>query len=270
MSPAPSPEPALKGRFPFRLGATSYVIPADIVPNVRALAERVDDVEIVLFESDAISPLPGPEIIEELAVIASEHHLTYTVHLPLDIHLGHPDETERRLSVEKCLRAAGGMSALRPFAWVLHFTKPAALLDGSMGTGAWQDRLERSAYELIEGGLGAKRLCIETLDYPFELVQEVVDRKGLSVCLDIGHLLTAGLDVYGYVERFLPRSRVVHLHGVEGGKDHSSLACLEGRLLERIIRALCVDRILDRVVTIEVFDKAALDESLRLLERFTR
>ena len=36
----------------FRIGATSYIIPADILPNVEYLAPQVDDVELVLFETD--------------------------------------------------------------------------------------------------------------------------------------------------------------------------------------------------------------------------
>ena len=35
----------------FHIGATSYVIPADLAPNAEYLATRVDDMELVLFES---------------------------------------------------------------------------------------------------------------------------------------------------------------------------------------------------------------------------
>jgi len=34
----------LKNRFPFRLGTTSYIIPADLITNVRFLASYVDDI----------------------------------------------------------------------------------------------------------------------------------------------------------------------------------------------------------------------------------
>ena len=36
----------------FRLGTTSYIIPDEILPNVRFLAGKVQDVELVLFEVD--------------------------------------------------------------------------------------------------------------------------------------------------------------------------------------------------------------------------
>ena len=52
---------------PFRVGATSYVIPDHILPNVEYLAPLVDDVELVLFETDEYgSNLPDTSVIERL------------------------------------------------------------------------------------------------------------------------------------------------------------------------------------------------------------
>ncbi len=53
--------------YPFRLGTTSYIIPADILPNVRYLADKVQDVELVLFEvDDGQNNLPSAEVIDDL------------------------------------------------------------------------------------------------------------------------------------------------------------------------------------------------------------
>ena len=93
MTATPTP---LKGRFPFRLGTSSYIIPADIIPNVEYLADKVDDVELVLFESDEISNIPDAGTVETLANLAARHGLSYTVHLPLDAPLGHADEPVRK------------------------------------------------------------------------------------------------------------------------------------------------------------------------------
>jgi hypothetical protein len=48
----------MKGTFPFRLGTSSYIIPDEILPNIQYLKDLVDDVEIVLFESDEYSNIP--------------------------------------------------------------------------------------------------------------------------------------------------------------------------------------------------------------------
>ena len=84
------PPPVLKGAFPFRLAATSYIIPADILPNVRFLGPFVDEVELVLFESAYESNLPSEETIRELKSLASGMNLTYNVHLPTDAFVGDP------------------------------------------------------------------------------------------------------------------------------------------------------------------------------------
>ncbi|RME36673.1 MAG: hypothetical protein D6793_05375 [Thermoflexia bacterium] len=72
----------------FRLGSTSYVYPADILPNVQRLAGLVEDVELVLFEIPQASNLPDIRTIEGLREVARRYRISYTVHLPTDLQLG--------------------------------------------------------------------------------------------------------------------------------------------------------------------------------------
>jgi hypothetical protein len=72
------------------------VVPDEIIPNVRFLSDRVDDIEIVLFETREFSNIPSTEIVRGLKSLAADHDLAYTVHLPIDIHTGHADAGERR------------------------------------------------------------------------------------------------------------------------------------------------------------------------------
>lgn len=78
-----------------RIGTTSYIIPDDILPNVRYLADKVDDIELVLFESEEMSNLPDEKTIRELSLLGESHDLSYTVHFPLDIYPGSRDQQER-------------------------------------------------------------------------------------------------------------------------------------------------------------------------------
>jgi len=100
--------------YRFRLGSTSYVYPADILPNVRRLAGIVDDVELVLFEVDEQSNFPDAETIAELQQLASLHGMSYTVHLPLDLRLGTSRQEERLISIEKALKVMRATRALEP------------------------------------------------------------------------------------------------------------------------------------------------------------
>lgn len=257
---------SLKSRFPFRLGTTSYVIPADLAENVAFLAEKVDDIELVLFESHEISNLPDAATLRTLGEMAQRHDLTYTVHLPLDTWLGHADASVRRQSVDKCLRVIDITGPLNPFAYILHFHGDRRGESPSADMTRWTDG-HRLAVERLLQAVSPEALCVETLDYPYQLIEDIVVDYELSVCLDIGHHLFYGVNPEEYLDRYLPRTRVLHLHGVEEGHDHRSLACLPDGLLAALVNRLGSGPEKPRVLTMEIFDEAALSESMDVLRR---
>ena len=76
-----------------------------------------------------------------------------------------------------------------------------------------------------------------------------------------------GHDLDDFLERYGSRIRVLHLHGIKDGKDHCSLACLDVHVLE-LLMAFLHDGGTQRIVTMEVFGQADLDESLRVMSRY--
>lgn len=261
---------SMKNRFPFRVGTTSYILPADLLSNVAFLAPLVDDVELVLFESEEISNLPDGNVVRELDGLKRAGGITYTVHLPLDIQPGSPDENVRKRSVEKCLRVVEITRALDPFAYILHFAGERRGMRPAPDIGCWQVALERSVRDLLDGGLKAEDLCVETLDYPFELVAGIVFRNRLSMCIDVGHLLFHEYPVERYFRRYLERCRVLHLHGVVDGCDHRHIGMPDGGAVRSVLERLCADPDRERVLTIEVFSRRDLERSLEILEEFDR
>jgi sugar phosphate isomerase/epimerase len=248
-----------KGRYPFRIGTTSYIIPEDIIPNVRVLAPLVDDVELLIFESDEISNLPDDVVLAELRRIASEYDLSYTVHLPIDIRLGAEDESERLSSVQKCLRVMERMDGVSPFAYVLHFSNTSFVAMDEMSGAQWDlwlSQIDKSISDLVGAGVAAESLCIETLSYDFGRVFPIVEKHGLSICLDIGHIIMYGGSVEEYLERYLERTRIFHVHGIKSGKDHASLKYLDKGVLSVILDLLCREGERQRVMTVEVFSEA--------------
>ena len=211
--------------FPFRLGTSSYIIPADILPNAHYLAGKVKDIELILFEvDDGPNNLPSPEVIDELAKIAREQDLTYTVHLPLDLKLGN-DGSERDVSLVKAKRVIECTRGLDPWAYVLHLdgrsvkeSNDAALI------ARWQDHSVRALEIVSEWASGAEKLAVENLEtYPLDIIQPILDRIPVSRCVDIGHLWLDGHDPIPYLQAALPRTRVIHIHGI-AERDHRSLA----------------------------------------------
>jgi len=262
----------LKNVFPFRLGTTSYIFPDDIVPNVRALAASVDDIEIILFESDEISNLPGDNEIRELKRLAVDFDLSYTVHFPLDIALGHADETVRAGSVDKCRRIVDLVEPLDPFGYIVHCTDSTNNLGPGRSSSVrdWVEPLGKSLDALCSVGIGPSAFCVETLDYPFSMIEDLVFDLGMSVCLDVGHILLRGERPEDLLERYFDRTRVVHLHGIVDGRDHHGLTGLDGTLLERLLSMLSGGGPAGgRVVTLELFNEDDFTTSLDILESMT-
>lgn len=259
--------------FPCRFGTTSYIRPDDIIPNVEFLKDRVDDIELVLFESDEFSNLPSPGDMRRLSEIAREHELTYSVHLPLDAYLGHPDRDERQRSVDKCLRIAELTRNLPRSAYVVHAEAGKGVdvnaFDESRRS-RFQDAFRASASRLIASSDAcSSEFAVETLNYPYEIIWPVVDSLGMSVTVDVGHLVLYGFDVEDCLDRYLPRTRVMHMHGVLQGRDHVSLRHLDPTVLGLVTDRLAGSGDMDRVFTMEIFseedflDSCALFESIR-------
>ncbi len=261
---------SLKRCFPFRLGTTSYIIPGDIVTNVKCLAPRVDDIELVLFESDEISSLPDIQVLQMLQSVATKSDLTYTVHLPLDIQLGAECDEERCRSVDKCLRVITLVRCLKVLAFVVHLHEIPGTRRSSSGVESWQANLRESVRELLDEGIDPRTLCMETLDYPFKLVEDIVFEHDLSICLDIGHILRCGHPFLEYLDHYLSRSRVIHLHGVIGDRDHCDISAIAGERIAELLARLDGPSSGERVLTLEVFNENDLEKSMDVLKRFVK
>jgi len=253
--------------LPFRLGTTSYIWPDDILPNVVQLAPLVDDVELVLFESDEYgNNLPSEAVITELRQLAQAHDLTYTVHLPLDLRLADDDST-RDPSLEKARRVIERTRMLEPFAYVVHLDGkaiapppldplPRRNTDRRGGTDAetlarWQTQAARSLEQVAGWAGDASQVCVENLEnYDPTVFIQVLDAVPASRCVDVGHFWLRGRDPLPHLRQWRNRTRVVHLHGI-GERDHKSLALVPPELLNPVIAYLMEN--IRGVVTLEVF-----------------
>lgn len=258
--------------LPFRLGTSSYIIPADILPNVHYLAGKVRDIELILFEvDDGQNNLPSDDVIDELIKLAVLYDLTYTVHLPLDLKLG-ADGSGQDISLIKAHKVIDLTKRLTPWAYVLHlegkdvrYSKDVDVLRH------WQDQAVRALEIVSEWAGGAEKLAVENLEhYPPDFIQPVLDRIPVSRCVDIGHLWVDGIPVMPYLEKALPRTRVIHFHGI-GERDHSSLSYVDPQEMDLVLRKLLTEY--RGVLTMELFSEPdflssieAIQQSLKRIE----
>lgn len=260
----------LKRNFPFRLGTTSYIVEDNLVANAGFLGPLVDDIELVLFEWNGISNIPDKETVKSLLRLKEEHSITYTVHMTPDTELGSPDEIVRKRSTEKCLEIIKLTAPLDPFAYIIHFHGEMRGRKPVRNIPQWLESLDASAGRLLESGLDPEMLCIETLDYPYELIEPVVNRHGMSICLDAGHLVFFGYSLGGYLDRYLPRTRVIHLHGHCDGMDHKDIGTLEPEVLEILTEHAGFGDDRERILTLEIFGLPDFERSMEVMGRLYR
>jgi sugar phosphate isomerase/epimerase len=259
-----SSETHRKNGFPFRLGCTSYVYPADLLPNVRKMAPIVDDIEIVLFETESLSNLPCSAVISALMQIRKEHGNTYTIHFPIDKKAASPDREERKYFQEQAIKIMRLTLPLCPFAYILHLEG----IDGnanSVQQQGWKSRSMETCEEILNcSGVDSSTIAVENLGYPAEWNEEIVEHFGFSYCMDVGHLWLYRYDWEAALQNYLKDTRVIHLHGVSHGKDHLSIE----KNNQIILRKLATEYLstFQNVVTLEVFSEDATFGSIRRLK----
>jgi hypothetical protein len=249
----------------FRVGTTSYILPDEILPNVEYLASRVEDVQLVLFETDEHgSNLPDAPLRQRLVALAEKHGLTYTVHLPLDLRLG-DGGAATDLSLVKARRVIESTRDLRPFAYTAHLDGLLLMQNPTAAElAAWQANALH-ALEVVLGWLDRPELlCVENIErWDPGAFAPVVEAAPVGLTADVGHFWLQGTDPLSYLERWGERVRVVHLHGI-AARDHASLAHVPPERLDPVVDYL--RRRFEGVLTLEVFNCEDLASSLDALK----
>ena len=245
---------SLRRAYRFRTAAPSFVYPADYVPNARRLAPFFDEIELLFFES---AGLPPRHTITELAAIGAAEGLGYNVHLPTDVSIADPDPAERDRALDALRRACDLAAPLRPSAYTLHVPgRPAA------GPDRWMEHGRQGIAALAAAVGDPAQIALETLDYPPERLGGLTAGLGVSVCLDVGHLLLQGRDPAAVAAQFAPAVTVIHLHAAAAGRDHLALDRLPEPAASQALGLLAGFR---GVVSLEVFSIEALAASVEWL-----
>jgi len=258
----PSLTKSYKGLYPFKTCTTSFIYPDHYIPNVKMLGPYLDEIELLLFESRGDGALPSRTVIAELCRLAGEFDLSYNVHLPTDISIADRDPAGQQHAVETMIRIMDLVQPLDASALILHVPFDEKSYDQSI-VANWRDRVYRNLEIILPAVENKNIIAVETLDYPLQLLEDIIDDLDLSICLDLGHLMVYDYDLVEVFKKYGFKTSVLHLHGVENGRDHLTLA----RLSEKL--AASVSRVLKRfsgVVSLEVFSFEDLKSSLKFFE----
>ena len=259
----PSLSKSYKGVFPFNIGTTSFIYPDDYVPNVKMLGPYLENVELLLFESNHTDALPSEKVIGELANLAKDFNLTYNVHLPTDVSISSRDPQQQSIAVETIIRVAERVAPLSPTTLTLHVPYNETSLDED-DVKSWQERVIKHLAKILANGTPSHLISIENLDYPFEILDPIISELDLTICLDCGHLMLHGDDILAFFNTYSAKTAIIHLYGVAKNHFHGALDQLSETKMAPIMRLLAK---FNGIVSMEVFSYTHLDTSLKFMEK---
>ncbi len=249
---------------PFKLGTTSFIFPDHIIPNVKKLGPFFDEIELLVFESMPKEVLPSKDDVKELLYLSEKFDLTYNIHLPTDVSLTCKSKRKQLKARDTILRVIDLFTSLTPTTHTLHLD----MTDDIKELKIWEERARQSLESLITNMPDPGIISIETLDYPFGLLETMVKELNLSVCIDVGHQIKYGYNLLETFEKNRLQTSIIHLHGVEFSpqavKDHTALDLLPKKYFNQI------QTILEKftgVVSLEVFNLENLNRSLTALSK---
>lgn len=255
-----------KGFYPFTLSTTSFIYPDNYMPNVRLLGPYFDEIELLLFESRDIESLFPKSVVDELNGLAKDLNIKYNIHLPTDISISTRDHHLQQHAVETYQKSIERMLPLNPSTFILHV--PYDETDAEKPTVAkWRDRVRSNLCRFLDGAAEESLISIETLDYPVEFIADIVMDLGLSICMDVGHLIFCGYDVTDVFQRYSSKISSIHLHGVKNNRDHLALNDLAQQYIRPVVEIL---KRFTGIVSLEMFSFDKLNYSLPVLERWCR
>ena len=252
-----------KGVFPFRIATTSFIYPDHYVPNVKMLGPYFDEIELLLFESLPPDVLPGSAVIAQLARLAEKYDLTYNVHLPTDISITDPHPSKQKGAIDTILNIIDLTSPLSPSGYALHIPYNRDSFEPET-VKKWQHQALANLKKILAAGIQPDSILVETLDYPCELLSEIIGELDLNICLDLGHLMLRGYDIKNAFNRYGAKTAMIHLHGFMNNRDHLDLNTLSGDNIEPLLWIL---RQFTKTVSLEVFSFEDLQASLMFLEK---
>lgn len=252
-----------------KLGGTSWILPGggNFFDNMLCLSNDVDDMEIVLWDNQYGCNIPTRDEVKRLRDLREELDMSCCVHFSTNVSF-ETSPAGRTRCEDKCLRTMELFSELDPYAWVLHLHGELFGPVPSKNMPWFYEVTRKSAQRLASATDNPEKICAENLDFSLDYIIDIVKEAGFSICLDLGHLVHTREDVKANVEKFLPYTRILHLHGVkpdENLTDHVDLSYYDQNMLEWIFRRLADGR--DRIMDLEVFEQD-YHTSIEFLRKF--
>jgi len=258
----------------------------DVVELIRGAAS--DDYSVVELSSDVKHVIPGsltPESISRLIDLKDELGHAYTVHLPFwSIELATFNEHVRMGGVDSTIEAIELTKPLEPETYVLHTTGD---LSSNFSSLNFDSNLVRLISTLLAGYAAAsvediisrteinpRELAIENVEFPFDIMRDVIDDLDTSICFDTAHLLSrmsGNESVMDFYKAHKDRITEVHLQdatykeyeGAVAREDHIALG--KGIMGDNVLRQFLTELVKDKFDGPIIFELTK-DEAMESLD----
>ena len=213
-----------------------------IDPMLKSVEAGFKHIEITGDLPYALPVILTKEEIKKLVEIKEERNLTYSIHLPLwgmePAAFSHHIRDGSLKSFIECIELT---KPLDPTCWVIHTTGALTVEFIHMGLpeiaqGFLLQQFQMHATEVItklleETNIPSRKIAVENIEFPFELMEETIEELDLSICFDTGHLLagySGKIKIMEFVEKYYDRIIELHLHdGAFPKIDHKPLGKYE-------------------------------------------
>jgi sugar phosphate isomerase/epimerase len=223
--------------------------------------------------------------IAQLNDLKEELDLSYSVHLPFwSIELATFNESVRAGCVESIIESIELTKSLDPEYYVLHATGDLAAMFSSL---SYSSDLVRLISTLLAGFAGTsveeiisktevspRKLAIENVEFPFDIMRDVIDDLDTSICFDTAHLLCRFSGSESIMEFYnTHRDRIAEVHLQDGTytdygdaaahDDHVTLG--KGIMGESVLKELLLGLVKDEFNGPVIFELAK-DEAMESLD----
>jgi len=250
------------------------------------------DYSVLELSMDVKHIIPGsftPDTVSRLVHLKDELGHSYTVHLPFwSIELATFNEHVRMGSVDSIIDTIELTKSLEPEAYVLHATGDLASDFSSLNYDA---NLVRLISTLLAGFAAAsvediisrteinpRELAIENVEFPFDIMRDVINDLDTSICFDTAHLLSrmSGTEsVMDFYNSHKDRITEIHLQdatykeyeGAVAREDHIALG--HGIMGDAVLREFLEELVKDKFDGPIIFEltKDEARESLDLIRK---
>jgi sugar phosphate isomerase/epimerase len=257
--------------------------------HLEAIKTLVEMYKVQAIELNGDFALLYPQVIDggyykDVADLQQELGFTCTLHLPfLWLDGASLNEPIRQATMQSISQVLEATQPLNVESYVLHLWGVWTSILASFQEmppeerqGLLNEVLRRAEYTLAEFGdvVPPDSVCVENLPaFPFDYIIPLVERQGMRICFDVGHLARQGGGVLAFVTEHWDQIGEIHLHDAlpeaergSGPADHLPLG--EGKVDYMALMQILEERRYNQVVILEMNTEADLLQSLEKVRRW--